>query len=49
MPGMVTPAIVAQAALVSHCINGGLQCDPRGFDLYKPDRGAALNENYELD
>jgi hypothetical protein len=37
------------AALVSHCINGGLQCDPRGFDLYKPDRGAALNENYELD
>jgi len=36
------------AALSSHCINGGLQCDPRGFDLYKPDRGAALNENYEL-
>nr|WP_239168979.1 DUF1996 domain-containing protein [Actinoplanes deccanensis] len=36
------------AALTSHCINGGLQCDPRGFDLYKPDRGAALNENYEL-
>jgi hypothetical protein len=36
------------AALVTHCINGGLQCDPRGFDQYKPDRGAALNENYEL-
>ncbi|GIF17740.1 hypothetical protein BJ973_009295 [Actinoplanes tereljensis] len=36
------------AALTSHCINGGLQCDPRGFDLYKPDRGAALNENYVL-
>ncbi|GAB6897166.1 DUF1996 domain-containing protein [Kineosporia succinea] len=36
------------AALVEHCINGGLQCDPRGFDLYKPDRGAALNEKYEL-
>ena len=36
------------AALVRHCINGGLQCDPRGFDLYKPDRGAALNENYVL-
>jgi uncharacterized protein DUF1996/F5/8 type C domain-containing protein len=35
-------------ALVSHCINGGLQCDPRGFDLYKPDRGAALNANYQL-
>ncbi|GAA2539890.1 hypothetical protein GCM10010435_04040 [Winogradskya consettensis] len=36
------------AALVSHCIDGGLQCDPRGFDQYKPDRGAALNENYVL-
>jgi hypothetical protein len=36
------------AALVSHCIDGGLQCDPRGFDQYKPDRGAALNQNYEL-
>nr|WP_307873097.1 DUF1996 domain-containing protein [Actinoplanes ovalisporus] len=36
------------AALTRHCINGGLQCDPRGFDLYKPDRGAALNENYVL-
>ncbi|XVU23471.1 DUF1996 domain-containing protein [Actinoplanes sp. CA-054009] len=36
------------AALTTHCINGGLQCDPRGFDLYKPNRGAALNENYEL-
>ncbi|MEU8265239.1 DUF1996 domain-containing protein [Micromonospora sp. NPDC048999] len=36
------------AALVRHCINGGLQCDPRGFDQYKPDRGAALNANYEL-
>jgi hypothetical protein len=36
------------AALSTHCINGGLQCDPRGFDQYKPDRGAALNEHYEL-
>jgi hypothetical protein len=36
------------AALTRHCINGGLQCDPRGFDLYKPSRGAALNENYVL-
>jgi hypothetical protein len=35
-------------ALVTHCINGGLQCDPRGFDQYKPNRGAALNENYVL-
>ena len=35
-------------ALVTHCINGGLQCNPRGYDQYKPDRGAALNENYVL-
>jgi hypothetical protein len=35
-------------ALVEHCINGGLQCDPRGFDQYKPHRGAVLDENYEL-
>jgi len=36
------------AALVSHCINGGLQCDPRGYDQYKPHRGAALGTNYRL-
>lgn len=36
------------AALVSHCINGGLQCDPRGFDLYKPERGGVLGPNYRL-
>ncbi|GAB3646118.1 DUF1996 domain-containing protein [Glycomyces tarimensis] len=36
------------AALVEHCINGGLQCDSRGYDLYKPDRGAVLDEDYEL-
>ncbi|GAB3228841.1 DUF1996 domain-containing protein [Glycomyces halotolerans] len=35
-------------ALVVHCINGGLQCDSRGYDLYKPHRGAVLDENYEL-
>jgi hypothetical protein len=35
-------------ALVVHCINGGLQCNPRGFDQYKPDRGAALTEDYQL-
>ncbi|WP_100444263.1 DUF1996 domain-containing protein [Glycomyces xiaoerkulensis] len=35
-------------ALVEHCINGGLQCDSRGYDLYKPDRGAVLDEDYEL-
>ncbi|MCC3763538.1 DUF1996 domain-containing protein [Glycomyces sp. TRM65418] len=36
------------AALVEHCVNGGLQCDSRGYDLYKPDRGAVLDEDYEL-
>ncbi|MCG5220300.1 DUF1996 domain-containing protein [Streptosporangium soli] len=40
------PAILN--ALVKHCINGGLQCNPRGYDLYKPHRGAALTENFEL-
>ncbi|GAA1870866.1 DUF1996 domain-containing protein [Myceligenerans crystallogenes] len=34
--------------LVEHCINGGLQCDPRGYDLYKPHRGTVLDEDYEL-
>jgi hypothetical protein len=36
------------AAMVEHCINGGLQCDSRGYDLYKPHRGAVLDEDYEL-
>ncbi|HET6296725.1 MAG TPA: DUF1996 domain-containing protein [Kribbella sp.] len=36
------------AALVSHCINGGLQCNSRGFDLYKPQRGQVLGDNYRL-
>lgn len=36
------------AALVTHCINGGLQCDSRGFDLYKPHRGAALDADHTL-
>ncbi|MFJ6797095.1 DUF1996 domain-containing protein [Streptomyces sp. NPDC091268] len=35
-------------ALVDHCIVGGLQCDPRGFDLYRPERGAVLNSEYRL-
>ena len=36
------------APLVKHCINGGLQCNPRGFDLYKPARGGVLDDNYNL-
>jgi hypothetical protein len=35
-------------ALVTHCINGGLQCDPKGYDQYKPNRGQALGGNYRL-
>ena len=35
-------------ALVKHCINGGLQCNARGFDEFHPHLGAALNERYEL-
>lgn len=36
------------SALVEHCINGGLQCNPRGFDQYKPGRGTVLDESYHL-
>lgn len=36
------------AALVKQCINGGLQCNARGFDEFHPERGAVLNERYEL-
>ncbi|MEP7765764.1 DUF1996 domain-containing protein [Sanguibacter sp. 25GB23B1] len=35
-------------ALVKHCINGGLQCDPSGYDQYKPHRGGVLDGNLEL-
>ncbi|MEV0848564.1 DUF1996 domain-containing protein [Streptomyces sp. NPDC049954] len=35
-------------AMVDHCIVGGLQCDVRGYDENNPDRGAVLDENYEL-
>lgn len=40
-----TPAV--QNALVKQCINGGLQCNPRGFDQYKPERGYALDANFQ--
>ncbi|MFD0527192.1 DUF1996 domain-containing protein [Kitasatospora arboriphila] len=36
------------AALVNHCIIGGLQCNARGYDETQPGRGAALNEQYLL-
>ncbi|WP_370083965.1 DUF1996 domain-containing protein [Streptacidiphilus sp. MAP12-16] len=37
-----------QAALVNHCVVGGLQCDARGFDQTQPGKGAALNDQYLL-
>jgi hypothetical protein len=37
-----------QAALVNHCIVGGLQCDARGFDQAHPEKGAALGPDYRL-
>jgi hypothetical protein len=37
-----------QAALVNHCVVGGLQCDARGYDQAHPEAGAALTENYQL-
>ena len=36
------------AAMVNHCIVGGLQCDPRGYDQNQPGKGAALNAQYLL-
>jgi hypothetical protein len=38
--GGVPPAVVAAA---DH-----LQCDTRGFDLYRPGRGAVLNADHRL-
>lgn len=35
-------------AMVEHCIAGGLQCDPRGYDQNHPGRGAVLNSEYRL-
>jgi Domain of unknown function (DUF1996)/F5/8 type C domain len=35
-------------AMVTHCINGGLQCDARGYDQSQPAKGAVLNANYLL-
>ncbi|WP_371478670.1 DUF1996 domain-containing protein [Kitasatospora sp. NBC_00315] len=36
------------AAMVNHCIIGGLQCDSRGYDETQPSKGAALNAQYLL-
>jgi hypothetical protein len=37
-----------QAALIKTCINGGLQCDARGYDQHHPDVPAALGADYKL-
>ncbi|MBB5868179.1 hypothetical protein F4553_001558 [Allocatelliglobosispora scoriae] len=36
------------AAMVTHCIVGGLQCDTRGYDQEHPQAGAVLNAQYRL-
>ena len=36
------------AAMVNHCIVGGLQCDARGYDQDQPAKGAVLNDQYLL-
>ncbi len=36
------------AALVTHCVVGGLQCDSHGYDQSHPERGAVLNAQYLL-
>ena len=37
-----------QAALVTQCINGGGQCDARGYDQHKASRGRVLDDQYRL-
>jgi hypothetical protein len=37
-----------EEALVTQCINGGGQCDARGYDQHKADRGSVLDANYHL-
>ncbi|MEW2546252.1 DUF1996 domain-containing protein [Streptomyces sp. NPDC047002] len=36
------------SAMVTHCVNGGLQCDAHGYDESQPQKGAVLDDNYEL-
>ena len=35
--------------MVTHCIDGGLQCDARGYDQNQPGKGAVLDANYQPD
>ncbi|PJI95068.1 DUF1996 domain-containing protein [Luteimicrobium subarcticum] len=36
------------SALTQHCIDGGLQCNPHGYDLYKPWAGTVLDDTGKL-
>ncbi|MCZ4098714.1 MULTISPECIES: DUF1996 domain-containing protein [unclassified Streptomyces] len=36
------------AAMITHCIVGGLQCDDHGYDQAFPQKGAVLNAQYQL-
>jgi hypothetical protein len=40
--------VATQAAMVTHCVDGGLQCDARGYDQEHPEKGAVLDQNYQL-
>ncbi|WP_028049645.1 DUF1996 domain-containing protein [Cellulomonas sp. URHD0024] len=40
------PAVLS--ALTQHCIDGGLQCTPKGFDIYKTWAGGVLDANNNL-
>jgi len=40
--------VATQAAMVAHRIDGGLQCDARGYDQNQPQKGAVLDQNYQL-
>jgi hypothetical protein len=37
-----------EEALVTQCINGGGQCDARGYDQHKSERAQVLDSKYEL-
>lgn len=37
-----------EAALVTQCIDGGGQCDARGYDQHEPERGRVLDDAYRL-
>ncbi len=40
--------MTTEEALVTQCINGGGQCDARGYDQHKPGRRQVLNGRYQL-